>query len=109
MGFTFTFFPEAGAWGPTNNLLGIADVLRRRGHRCVFNAQRADETGFGVRLATHAFAEEELTGAVGRLLADEPLHRRMAGIATRLQANPGTERAADLIERIARERRPVTR
>jgi UDP:flavonoid glycosyltransferase YjiC (YdhE family) len=36
MACTFTFFPEAGAWGPTNNLLGIADVLRRRGHRCVF-------------------------------------------------------------------------
>jgi len=54
-----------------------------------------------VPLATYAFTEEELTGAVGRLLADEPLHRRMAGIATRLQAKPGTERAADLIERIA--------
>jgi UDP:flavonoid glycosyltransferase YjiC (YdhE family) len=29
------FFPE-GAYGPTNNCVGIGDVLRRRGHRVVF-------------------------------------------------------------------------
>jgi UDP:flavonoid glycosyltransferase YjiC (YdhE family) len=33
---TIVFIPEPEAWGPTNNLVGIADVLRRRGHRCVF-------------------------------------------------------------------------
>ena len=32
---TFVFFPE-GAFGPTNNCIGIGDVLRRRGHRVVF-------------------------------------------------------------------------
>ncbi|MDX6657998.1 MAG: hypothetical protein QOH62_2791 [Solirubrobacteraceae bacterium] len=32
---TIAFFPE-GAYGPTNNCVGIADVLRRRGHRVVF-------------------------------------------------------------------------
>ena len=32
---TIVFFPE-GAYGPTNNCLGIGDVLRRRGHRVVF-------------------------------------------------------------------------
>ena len=73
------------------------------------NAQRADETGFGVRLQTYAFSDGELTSAVERLLADEPLRGRMARIAARLQADPGTERAADLIERVARERRPVVR
>src|SRR5204863_265259 len=34
-GKTFVFFPE-GAYGPTNNCVGIGDVLRRRGHRVVF-------------------------------------------------------------------------
>ena len=29
------FFPE-GAFGPTNNCVGIGDVLRARGHRVVF-------------------------------------------------------------------------
>jgi len=32
---TVVFFPE-GAFGPTNNCVGIADVLRSRGVRCVF-------------------------------------------------------------------------
>jgi UDP:flavonoid glycosyltransferase YjiC (YdhE family) len=32
---TIVFFPE-GAYGPTNNCVGIADVLRRRGARVVF-------------------------------------------------------------------------
>src|ERR671917_338880 len=32
---TVVFFPE-GAYGPTNNCVGIGDVLRRRGHRIVF-------------------------------------------------------------------------
>ena len=35
------------------------------------NAQRMDELGFGVRLATYDFADEELIGAVDGLLADE--------------------------------------
>ena len=34
-GRTIVFFPE-GAYGPTNNCIGIGDVLRRRGHRVVF-------------------------------------------------------------------------
>ncbi len=34
-GQTIVFFPE-GAFGPTNNCVGIGNVLRRRGHRVVF-------------------------------------------------------------------------
>jgi UDP:flavonoid glycosyltransferase YjiC (YdhE family) len=73
----------------------------------VDNAQRVDETGFGVRLATYDFEDAELTGAVDRLLADAPLRARMRSIAARLQANPGTVRAADLIERVAATGEPV--
>jgi UDP:flavonoid glycosyltransferase YjiC (YdhE family) len=65
------------------------------------NAQRVDELGFGVRLSTYAFADEELTGAIERILADAALRSRMAAIATRLRASPGTIRAANLIEGIA--------
>jgi len=32
---TIVFFPE-GAFGPTNNCVGIGQVLRSRGHRVVF-------------------------------------------------------------------------
>ena len=75
----------------------------------VDNAQRVDETGFGRRLATYDFADGELPGAIDALLADVPLRGRMAGIAARMQAARGTERAADLIERLAMTGEPVTR
>ena len=51
---TIVFFPES-AYGPTNNCVGIGDVLRRRGHRVVFIAEESfagtlDERGFEERL-----------------------------------------------------------
>jgi len=64
------------------------------------NAQRVHETAHGVHLPTYSFDEKELVGAIDRLLADEPLRRRMRVASTRLQARPGTRRAADLIEEV---------
>ena len=55
----------------------------------VDNAQRIDETGFGRRLATYDFRDDELTDAIDELLADRALKRRLAAIASRLQAEPG--------------------
>ena len=49
---TIVFFPE-GAYGPTNNCVGIGDVLRRRGHRVVFVVEQS----FAGRLAAHGFEE----------------------------------------------------
>jgi MGT family glycosyltransferase len=65
------------------------------------NAQRVDETGFGVRLRTYAFEPEEMTGAIDRLLGDAALRGRLDAVAARLQAGPGTVTAADQIERVA--------
>jgi MGT family glycosyltransferase len=65
------------------------------------NAQRVHETGFGTRLDTYRFEEAEMAAAIDRLLADDGLHGRMRAIAGRLQAAPGTVRAADLLERVA--------
>jgi MGT family glycosyltransferase len=62
------------------------------------NAQRMDETGHGVRLATYTHEPEQLTGAIDRLLADEALRDRLGATSVRLQASPGTTKAADLIE-----------
>ena len=46
------FFPE-GAYGPTNNCVGIGDVLRRRGHEVVFIV----EESFAGTLESKGFAE----------------------------------------------------
>jgi MGT family glycosyltransferase len=62
------------------------------------NAQRVDETGFGIRIPTYDRADGELAGAVDRALTDEQLRARCAGAGERLRREPGTERAADLIE-----------
>jgi MGT family glycosyltransferase len=75
----------------------------------VDNAQRIDETGFGRRLATYDFRDEELTDAIDELLVDARMKRRLAAISTRLQASLGTVRAADLIERVAQTGRPGVR
>jgi MGT family glycosyltransferase len=73
------------------------------------NAQRVDETGFGVRLATYEVTDAELHRALERVLVDSRLRERMTTLADALQRAPGTFRAADLIERLARERAPVVR
>jgi UDP:flavonoid glycosyltransferase YjiC (YdhE family) len=66
----------------------------------VDNAQRVDETGFGRRLSTYGFEDDELTGAIDDLLADRALAARLAAMASRIQSTSGTLRAADLIERV---------
>jgi UDP:flavonoid glycosyltransferase YjiC (YdhE family) len=73
----------------------------------VDNAQRLAETGFGARLPPYEADAAALIGAIDGLLADEPLRRRLARLSARLQADPGTIRAADLIERLARTGAPV--
>ena len=62
------------------------------------NAQRVHELGYGVRLDTYGFADDDLTGAIDRLLADTALHARMTANAAVIQSRNGTALAADLIE-----------
>jgi MGT family glycosyltransferase len=72
------------------------------------NAQRVDETGFGARLPTYSFTDDEIAGAIDRLLGDEDLRLRLGAASTRLQEDPGNVRAADLIERLADTGEPMT-
>ena len=74
----------------------------------VDNAQRIAETGFGARLSAYDLEPGELTGAVDRLLADTALKARLRALSGQLQASPGTVRAADLVERLARTGEPIT-
>src|SRR5213082_2491575 len=50
---TILFMPES-AYGPTNNCIGIGDVLRRRGHTVVFAA----EASWSGRLEPLGFVED---------------------------------------------------
>ncbi len=68
------------------------------------NAQRVDELGFGVRLPTYAFEDDDLRGAVDRLLADEDLRARTAALGASIRTQDGKQRAADLIEGVGRSR-----
>ncbi len=54
-GSTIVFFPE-GAYGPTNNCVGIGQVLRERGHRVVF----VIEESFAGGLEAQGFEERHM-------------------------------------------------
>jgi MGT family glycosyltransferase len=61
------------------------------------NAQRMQELGLGRRLDTYGHEPAELISAIESLLEDPLLPQRLNGISRRLQDDPGTARAADLI------------
>ena len=69
------------------------------------NAQRVDERGYGVRLASYNFSADQLRATVASLLIDEPLGRRLATASRRIRAADGVGRASQLIESVARARR----
>ena len=69
------------------------------------NAQRVDETGFGVRLPTYAFADDDLRDAIDRLLGDPDRRGRMARIGAEIRARDGVAKAADAIEATGLARR----
>ena len=62
------------------------------------NAQRVDETGFGVRVPTYAFADDDLRAAIERPLGDADLRGRMARTGAEIRARDGVAKAADSIE-----------
>jgi MGT family glycosyltransferase len=65
------------------------------------NAQRMHELGLGIRLDTYQFADNELQGALDRLLTDAALHRRLTAAAATIQGHDGLRTAAGLIEQAA--------
>ena len=66
------------------------------------NAQRVDELGFGRRLPTYAWEPDQLAGAIDEVLTDQSIRHRMQKISTRVKADPGRVRAANLIEGVVR-------
>ncbi|MEV5553663.1 glycosyltransferase [Nonomuraea wenchangensis] len=64
------------------------------------NAQRVSELGYGVRLSTYTFEDDELTGAIARLLGDTELRERLAAAGEEIRRRDGLRKAADLIEQL---------
>jgi len=65
------------------------------------NAQRMDETGFGVRLSTYEHSPEELVGAIEHLRSEVTLHARLDELSRRLREFGGCGFAASRIEQVA--------
>jgi MGT family glycosyltransferase len=62
------------------------------------NAQRVDELQLGVRLDPYRFTDDEMHGALRRLLSDATLAGRLARAGEKIRSHNGLRRAADAIE-----------
>ena len=67
------------------------------------NAQRVHEAGFGVRLDTYAFTDEQMHETVDRLLGDIRLRSRLDDIGKVIRSRDGVVNAARHIEAAARQ------
>ncbi len=65
------------------------------------NAQRVHELGYGVRLDTYRFTDDELYTALDRLLGDHDLRARLTAIGAGVRARDGLRVAADAITKAA--------
>lgn len=68
-------------------------------HYC--NAQRIDETGYGIRLDTHAFTDDQLLEAIEKLLNDSLLSEKLKAAQTRMAQSNSKENACIQIEKLA--------
>src|SRR6185369_8357594 len=66
------------------------------------NAQRVHETGFGVRLRTYDFDDDELPAAVDRLLGDAALRAKLDDVGAQIRGRDGLTTAADVLEQVGR-------
>ncbi|MBU6277619.1 MAG: hypothetical protein KGN78_00105 [Actinomycetales bacterium] len=64
------------------------------------NAQRMDELGFGVRLSTYEFTDEQMFDALARMLGDRDLQARMAANGAAIRVRDGLRFGADVIEAV---------
>jgi MGT family glycosyltransferase len=64
------------------------------------NAQRVHERGYGIRLPTYTFEQDELERALSQIVTGAELRARATRARERLRRRPGTALAADLIEQV---------
>ncbi|MEI8057434.1 MAG: nucleotide disphospho-sugar-binding domain-containing protein [Actinomycetes bacterium] len=63
------------------------------------NAQRVDEKGFGVRLSTYEFTDEDMRAALTTVLNPE-MRARLVAVGERIRARDGLRVGADVIESV---------
>jgi MGT family glycosyltransferase len=63
------------------------------------NAQRMDELGFGVRLATYEFTDDDMNAALATVV-DPALKQRLTGIGAAIRERDGLRKGADVIEQV---------
>ena len=66
------------------------------------NAQRVDELGFGVRLATYTFSDAEMHDALDVVLG-RTMRDRLADVGRAIRERDGLRAGADVIEAVARD------
>jgi MGT family glycosyltransferase len=67
------------------------------------NAQRVDEIGFGVRLDTYRFTQDQMARALETVLTDSAMQERAAEAGQRIRGIDGLRSAADRIEALGRD------
>jgi MGT family glycosyltransferase len=65
------------------------------------NAARIHDTRYGEQLPRYSWTDEQLVGTIERLLGDRVMQARLATLSARMKSAKGTEKAADIIARIA--------
>jgi MGT family glycosyltransferase len=71
------------------------------------NAMRAQETGHGLRLPRYDWTDEDLCAKIETCLSDSAMKARLAATSAHMQSRNGTQKAADLLERLACREAPA--
>ena len=67
------------------------------------NAQRLDKTGYGIRLDTYGFEEQQLVDSLEKLLNDKELAERLAKASDRIRGANSKLKACLAIEEVWRK------
>lgn len=65
------------------------------------NAKRITDTGYGLDLPRYTWTDDELSGAIAKLIADQDMKKRLSELSAHMQAAKGTDKAARILAEIA--------
>jgi len=65
------------------------------------NAARIHDTGYGDQLPRYTWTDEQLSGMIARLIADQGMAKRLGEVAKHMQSAKGTIKAANILAEVA--------